>query len=196
MQECGFRAKAVRGYRAKAHLHRFYARQPNRLRGLTASRPNQIWVGDITYLAVGGHWHYLAVVMDHFSRRVLAWTVGRRRDGRVTRAVLAAAVQRRRPARGLIFHSDRGTEYLGAVFRDALAARGIAQSASELGPGDNARMESFFHSLKGEAIRGQQFADVAALRATLRRYFHYYNHARAHSALAYQSPVAFERRVA
>lgn len=196
MQQCGLRAKAVRGYRTKAHLHRFYGRLPNRLRGLRATRADQVWVGDITYLAVAGHWHYLAVVMDHFSRRVLAWTLGRRRDGRVTRTVLAAAVQRRRPGRGLIFHSDRGTEYLGAIFRAALAAHGITQSASETGPGDNARMESFFHSLKGEAIRGQHFADVATLRAALRRYFRYYNHTRAHSALGYTSPVAFERRVA
>ncbi|MBK7833856.1 MAG: transposase family protein [Gemmatimonadetes bacterium] len=77
------------------------------------------------YLVVAGEWRYLAVVMDRYSRRILAWTLRRRRDASVTRAVLQTAVRHRRPSAGLIFHSDRGTEYLAAPFRDTLVALGI-----------------------------------------------------------------------
>ena len=114
MRTAGLRAKAVQGYRAKAGTHRFYGQHPNRLRATHATAPNQVWVGDITFLAVAGAWGYLTVVMDQYSRRVLAWSLGRRRDARVTRAVLTRAVTQRRPTAGLIFHSDRGSEYQAA----------------------------------------------------------------------------------
>ena len=192
MRTAGLRAKAVRGYRAKAGVHRFYGQHPNRVRATMATGRNQIWVGDITYIAVAGQWRYLAVVMDQYSRRVLAWTVGRRRDAQVTCAVLNAAWARRRRRRGLIFHSDRGSEYLAAPFCHRLAHLGVRQSASTRGPGDNAHMESFFHSLKAEAIRGVTFSTDRALRHQLTRYMRYYNRTRVHSALGYRSPIAFE----
>jgi transposase InsO family protein len=196
MRASGLRAKAVRGYRAKVGTHRFYEQHRNHARSAAVERPNQVWVGDITYLAVAGTWRYLAVVMDRYSRRILAWTLGRRRDARVTRAVLNAAVQHRAPPAGLIFHSDRGSEYLAAPFRDRLVQLRIQQSACESGPGDNAHMESFFHSFKAEAVRGLTFTTDAALRRALRHFFHYYNHARLHSALGFRSPVAFEAETA
>jgi putative transposase len=95
---------------------------------------------------------------------VLAWTLSRRRTARETCAVLNAALQRRRPPRGLIFHRDRGTEYLGAAFCAFVARHGVAQSASVRGPSDNARAESFFHSLKTELTRGVTFLTETALR--------------------------------
>ena len=88
MRGAGLRAKAVRGYRAKAGVHRFDDRQPNRLCGLSVTRPNPVWVGDIPYLPVAGRWWYLAVVMDQYSRRVLSWSLSPRRDATVTRTVL------------------------------------------------------------------------------------------------------------
>ena len=195
MRAAGLRAKAVCGYRAKAGTHRFYGQHPNRLRTTHATAPDQVWVGDITYLTVAGTWRYLAVVMDQYSRRVLAWSLGRRRDARVTRAVLTAAVARRRPAVGLIFHSDRGSEYLASQFGDRVAALGFLQSASTAGPGDNAHMESFFHSLKAELTRGVTFATDAMLRQELTQYIRYYNTTRQHSSLGHHSPRAFERLV-
>jgi len=105
-------------------------------------------VGDITYLSVGGQWRFLVVVLDQCSRRVLAWRLGLRRDARLTRAVFDAAMRRRQPPCGLIFHSDRGSEYAAAAFRDRLVALGVHQSSALRGPEDNAHMESFFHSLK------------------------------------------------
>jgi putative transposase len=196
MRAAGWRGKAVGGYRPRVGVHRFYEQHPNRIRRTVPTACNQVWVGDITYLAVAGRWHYLAVIMDQYSRRVIAWTLRPRRDARVTRAVLNAAVGRRAPLAGLIFHSDRGSEYLAAHFGDRLRHFGILQSANQRGPEDNAHMESFFHTLKAETTRGVTFAAEGPLRALLRRYFQYYNHERLHSALGYQSPVAFEARAA
>jgi transposase InsO family protein len=196
MRGAGLRGRVVRVYRANPGLHRFFGQHPNRLRTTTATRPDQIWVGDITYLAVAGRWHFLAVVLDQYSRRVLAWALGRRRDARLTRAVLDAAVRRRRPPAGLIFHSDRGSEYAAAAFRDRLVTLGVRQSTTQTGPGDNAHMESFFHSLKAELVHGTRFVTAAGLRQQIARYLRDYNHQRLHSALGYHSPVDYEARVA
>ena len=106
-----------------------------------------------------------AMVLDQYSRRVLAWRLGATRDAQLTRAVVDAALRRRRPAAGLIFHSDRGSEYLGLPFRQRLAARGVRQSMTRGGaPGENAHMESFFHSLKADGVHGRPFHTVAELR--------------------------------
>ena len=196
MRAAGLRAKAVRGYRPKAQLRRQYAQHPNRLWTTRIERANQVWVGDITYLRVRTSWRYLAVVMDHYSRRVLAWTLTRRRTAAVTCSVLTRAAQARGVGRGVIFHSDRGSEYMGAPFCTQVARLGFAQSASVRGPGDNAHMESFFHSLKAELTRGVTFTDEHQLRRALQQYLHYYNTTRLHSSLRYRSPLAFEQQTA
>jgi len=193
LREAGLQARVAHIYRANPHLHRFYNQHPNRIRRRHARRRDQIWVGDITYVRVGRQWRFLAVVLDQCSRRVLAWAVRRTRDARLTRAVLDAAVRRRQPPGGLIFHSDRGSEYAADRFRDRLRALGIRQSATRVGrPGDNAHVESFFHSLRAELLHGACFTTDPQLRRALRRYVCYYNHNRRHSALQYQSPVAYE----
>ncbi len=197
MQRAGLRAKAVRGYRAKAQVRRLFARHPNRLWTTHVDRPDQVWVGDITYLRVAsGGWRYLAIVMDQHTRRILAWSLTRQRTAAVTCAVLSAAVQRRPAATGVIFHSDRGSEYMGAPFATRVTELGLMQSASVRGPGDNAHAESFFHSLKAELTRGTHFATEAALRNALRTYMTWYNTVRLHSSLRYQSPLAFEHGAA
>jgi transposase InsO family protein len=137
--------------------------------------------------------------MDQYSRRVLAWSLTPRRDAKVTSAVLRAAARSRHVRAvplGVIFHSDRGSEYLAAPFRACVKELGLLQSASTRGPEDNAHMESFFHSLKAELTRGVQFSNARVLRCQLRRYIRYYNSVRMHSALEYQSPIAFEARAA
>lgn len=196
LRATGLRAKAVRGYRAKAGIRARFGQHPNRVWEARVDRVNRVWVGDITYLRVGAGWRYLAIVMDQYSRRVLAWTLTRRRTARETCRVLARALQRRRPPRDLIFHSDRGTEYMGAMFCAFVTQRGLLQSASVRGPGDNAHAESFFHSLKAELTRGAVFHSEHGLRAAVDQYIRYYNARRLHSALGYQSPIAFERQAA
>jgi putative transposase len=118
MRQDGLRARVVRVYRGKAGVHRWFSRQPNHVRRTQATRPNQIWVGDVTYLAVGGRWWYLVVVLDQCSRRVLAWRLTVTRDSRVTRAVLDAALRRRRPDAGLSF-----TPIAAASFKAHACAR-------------------------------------------------------------------------
>ena len=197
MQVGGWRARAVRVYRRTAGTHRWFDQHPNRVQRTQASGLNQIWVGDLTYLAVAGRWWYLAAILDQYSRRVLAWRLAATRDALFTRAVVDAALRRRQPMRGLIFHSDRGSEFLGTPFRQRLASRGIQQSMTRGGaPDENAHMESFFHSLKAELTHGRSFTTVTELRQALRRYVRYYNHQRLHSSLGYQSPVDYERAAA
>ena len=197
MRADGLRGRVVRVYRGKAGVHRWYNRQLNHVRRTQATRPNQIWVSDMTYLAVGGRWWYLVVVLDQCSRRVLAWRLAPTRDSHVTRAVLDAALRRRRPDAGLIFHTDRGSEFQGTRVRTRLASMAVRQSMTRGGaPGENAHMESFFHSLKADVIHGRTFPSVAEVSATLRRYLRYYNHHRLHSALGYQSPVDYEQQAA
>jgi putative transposase len=193
----GWRARVVRVYRRKGGTHRWFGQHRNRVRRTQATRPNQIWVSDVTYLAVGDRWWYLATVLDQYSRRVLSWRLGSIRDSRLTRAMTHAALRRRRPAAGLIFHSDRGTEFLGRSFREYLVSHGVQQSTTRGGaPDENAHVESFFHSLKADLIQGQRFQTVNELRNQLNRYVRYYNHQRLHSALGYRSPVDYERGAA
>jgi transposase InsO family protein len=167
------------------------------VRRARASRPDQIWVGDVTYNPVGRRWWYLVTVLDQYSRRVLAWRLGSVRDSRQARATIEAAFRRRRPAAGLIFHSDRGSEFHGRAFGRSLALHGARQSMTRGGaPDENAHMESFFHSLKADVIHGERFRTVGDLRRRLRGYLRYYNHCRLHSALHYQSPVDYQRGAA
>ena len=197
MRGAGLRARVVRIYRSNPGLHRFYAQHPNRLWRSQAAKPDQIWVGDVTYLPVAGRWRFLAVVMDQYSRRLLGWSLGRVREARLTLSALEHALRRRSPARGLIFHSDSGSEYAAAAFRDRLRALGIRQSMTRGGaPADNAHMESFFHSFKADVVHGVSFKDDRELRRCLRSYIPFYNHRRLHSSLGYRSPVEYERLVA
>lgn len=197
MRTAGLRARLVRVYRSNPGLHDFFGQHPNRLWRRCAKARDRIWVGDLTYVAVNGHWRYLAIVMDQYSRRVLSWSLSRTRSTALTRAVIDRAVRRRQPARGLIFHSDRGSEYAGTLFRDRVAQLGIRQSMTRGGaPSENAHIESFFHSLKADVVHGVRFTTDVELRRAVRRYVQYYNHRRLHSALSYRSPVDYERRAA
>jgi len=193
MREGGMRGRVVRVYRARAKQRRMYAAHENRVRGKVAKKPDTVWVGDVTYLKVARHWCYLAVVMDQCSRRILAWAIRRTRGTQVTRDVFNAAYRIRQPRR-LIFHSDRGIEYTAPGFRSRLTALGVRQSTTRGGsPGENAHVESFFHSLKADVVHGVQFLNDKTLRACVKRYVRFYNHKRLHSALGYRSPVEFER---
>ena len=133
MRAGGLRARVVRVYRRKAGTHRWFDQHPNHVRRTRATAPNQIWVSDVTYLAVGRRWWYLVAVLDQYSRRVLAWRLGSVRDAQLTGTAVTAALRRRRPGAGLIFHSDRGSEFLGAPLRQRLNRYGIRQSMTRGG---------------------------------------------------------------
>lgn len=194
MREAGLKARSARIYRHMPGTRAFFAAIPNRILERKTTAPDQIWVGDVTYLKVCGQWRYLAVVMDRHSRRILGWAMALQRDLRLTLAALNRALLRRRPAPGLVFHSDRGVEYAAYAYRARLAALRVVQSMNrprELT--DNAFMESFWHSMKSEVIHTLTFDSDAALIEVVGRYLRRYNRRRLHSALGYRSPIDYER---
>jgi putative transposase len=195
MREAGLRARAATLYRRLPGLHGFFTSIPNRQLDRLATAPDQVWVGDITYLKVAGAWRYLAVVMDRYSRRIIGWSLGVTKDTRLTLAAFNRAVFHRRPHPGVIFHSDRGVEYAAYAFRKRLAALGFVQSMNRPREiTDNAHMESFFHSMKSDVVHGVRFGGDNELVSLLRSYIPYYNGVRLHSGIGYSSPVAYEAR--
>jgi transposase InsO family protein len=195
MREAHLKGRAARIYRRLARLHKFFERVPNRLRKKKAPlQVNQVWVSDLTYLRLGHSWRYLAAVMDLYSRRIVGWAVGHAKSLALTSRALQRAIELRHPPAGLIVHSDRGVEYAAHGYQRLLEAHGLRASMSRpYTCQDNAAMESFFHSLKTEAIYQRSIGSDAALNAMLAGYIgRFYNDWRLHSSLDYRSPVQFE----
>jgi len=196
MQKHGIKGRVATIRYTSPNMQRYYALIPNAQLDLALARLDQVWVGDITYLKVGGIYRYLAVVMDKYSRRVIGWAYGLRKDVALTLKALNQAVRYRKPLRGLIFHTDRGIEYAAGVFKARLAELGITQSMNRPGKvTDNAYIESFFHSMKSEIYHGLHFERDQQMRAALREYMSFYNQGRLHSSLNYVSPATYERQV-
>jgi putative transposase len=167
---------------------------PNRLQGLSVQRPNQVWVTDATGILTAQGWLYLVAVLDLFSRRVVGWAMSPALDAPLVSAALRMALGQRRPARSLILHSDRGSQFASASYRQLLAQHGLLPSMSR--PGncyDNAFIESFWSSLKYELVYHRRFATQAEARTAIFDYIEtFYNRTRLHSSLAYTSPITFE----
>jgi putative transposase len=155
---------------------------------------NQVWVADITYIRLQREFVYLAVVLDRFSRKVIGWALDRTLASRLAVEALQKAIEARRPAPGLVHHSDRGVQYASAEYAQLLRANGIIPSMSRpANPYDNAACESFMKTLKQEEIYCNQYRDMAELTAHLEEFIDcYYNRLRLHSALGYQTPEKFE----
>ncbi len=173
---------------------------PNRLdRDFTATRPNEKWVTDITYLPTLTGWVYVAVVLDLFSRKVVGWSI---RDSLATPLVadaLRRAIESRRPVGSeLLHHSDRGCQYTSDAYQQTLRTLGIECSMSRTGNCyDNAVAERFFWSLKHEWTKHESFADLEAARLSVFKYIEtFYNPVRLHQALGYKSPNQFETEYA
>lgn len=198
LQRQGLRAKAAKKYKATTNSKHDLSVAPNLLQqDFSSPAPNRKWVSDITYLWTDEGWLYLAVVIDLFSRMVVGWAMAERMTADLTCQALQMALWRRRMPKGVIVHSDRGSQYCSAKYQGLLAKHELICSMSAKGNCyDNACAESFFHTLKVEVIHGERFATRQQMRLTVFEYIEVdYNRSRRHSANGYLSPEAVEAKL-
>ncbi len=154
---------------------------------------NHVWAGDITYLRTGEGWMYLAVVMDLYSRRIVGWHASKRMTTDLIKIAMKRAIWLRRPPRGLVFHSDRGSQYTSSAYQKLLKAHDIRPSMGDVGAcWDNAVVERFFGSLKHDWLLKVQHPTREIMKQDVAAYMRYYNVERLHSSNGDQSPVRFE----
>jgi len=195
MREAGLQGRQARRYRVRTtdSTHNDPI-APNLLKATVPTKPDEVWVTDITYVETGEGWLYLAGVLDLYSRRLVGWAMGSSLETALPLAALHMALRRRRPGAGLLHHSDRGCQYASAAYRSALADHGCIASMSRRGNCyDNATMESFWSTLKHELIYRRRFATRSEATTAIFDYIEsFYNRTRLHSALGFKSPLDYE----
>lgn len=194
MRENSLKARMARRFKYHRHREHLFAGTTNLLLNRPpANAPNQVWVGDVSYIRVRRKWSYIGIVMDHYTRKVIGWSFSERHDAALAREALLMAVQSSPPSPQTIFHSDQGSEYASKEYRMTLEEAGLRVSMSRKGHcWDNAHMESFFGSLKTEMVYFQKFTRLEEAVAYITDYIRFYNCQRLHSSLGYRSPTEFE----
>jgi len=195
MREEGLKVQTKRKFKVTTDSNHDKPIAPNLLeRNFTVATPNTAYVGDITYIPTREGWLYLAVVIDLFSRAVVGWSMGSRMTAGLVNSALLMAIWTRKPAKGLIFHSDRGSQYASDSYREILNNYGINASMSRKGDcWDNAVAESFFHTLKIELVHHDDYETREEARASIFEYIEvFYNRQRSHSFIGYEAPLVYE----
>lgn len=191
----GIVAKRVRRFRQSYAAHNSAPPAPNLLnRDFTAEHPDRVWVTEIPFVPTRRGWLHVALMIDLFSRRIVGWAMSHRIDQQLVIDALRMAIHQRRPAPGLIHHSDQGQQYAGSGYRTMLEAHDMVQSMSRKGNClDNAVAESFFSNLKNELVHHTVFDDREAARSAIFDYMEvFYNRQRLHESLGFKSLVDFE----
>jgi putative transposase len=194
-REHAIQSKRRRRYMRTRSTYQRAVAAPNLLAWpFNSSRPNRVWVADITYIPTREGWLYLAALLDLYARKIVGWAMSDRADQPLASSALAMALARRRPPAGLIHHSDQGVQYTCKAYQQQLQQPGLVASMSRKGmPYDNAAMESFFSSLKQEETHHEQYRTRDEARCHVFDYIEvFYNRQRLHSTLGYVSPETFE----
>jgi len=198
MRENGLIARQKRKFTVTTDSKHDFPVSSNLLnRQFEVKKRNKVWVSDITYISTLTGWLYLCVVIDLFSRKIVGWSMGSRITAELTKGALLMAVMQRKPAKGLIFHSDRGSQYASQEFRKVLKQNKMIQSMSRKGNcWDNACAESFFSTLKMEEVFHQTYKTQDEARNSIFEYIAvYYNRQRRHSTIGYMCPDEYELKM-
>lgn len=196
-KQAGIEARRTRRFRVTTQSRHSYPIADNLLdRAFNVNRPNRVWVGDITFIPTQAGWLYVAILVDLFARKVVGWAMSRYIDRELVTSALAMALERRRPAPGLIHHTDQGRQYATESYRQRLIAHGMNPSMSRKGDCfDNACAESFMSTLKNELTHHLQFHTREEAKTAIFEFIEvFYNRQRLHQTLGYLSPAEFERR--
>ena len=196
-RQAGIQAQRRRRFRITVENHHTVPPAPNLLqRRFFAAAPNRIWVGDMTFIRTRAGFLYLAVLLDLHARKIVGWSMHDRPNLQVTLRALDMALERRRPAPGLVHHTDQASLYAAHDYRERMRHHGMVPSMSRKGDCyDNAVAESFFSNLKNELVHHCDFVSREAARAAIFDYIEiFYNRQRRHQALGYVSPAQFEQQ--
>lgn len=197
MRANNIRAKTKKRFKVTTKQNSRTKASENMLKGnFSSERENRIWTSDITYLWTKEGWLYLAVVMDVYSRKIVGWSLGSSLSKQLVVKALIMAIVHRKPEAGIIFHSDRGSQYTSNSVRNLLKSYQMTQSMSSSGNCyDNAITESFFHTLKIELIFWNRYQNREQAKRSIFEYIEiFYNRERLHSSIGYLSPVEFEMK--